>query len=185
VVRVPGCRSRGPGFDFRRYQIFWKVGCLERGPLSFVNTLEELLERKSRCSGLESREYGRKDPSRWPRATLYPQKLALTSPTSYGRSVDIVHSRTQVMEFVTSNEYCNSISRVSLLSGSLDTGLRIDGLQVWKVTTNILSMQCLTYDKWRSFRFGGLVVGLTIYNLNKQACYEILQRSSDLKLFFG
>jgi hypothetical protein len=25
VVRVPGYRSRGPGFDSRRYQIFWEV----------------------------------------------------------------------------------------------------------------------------------------------------------------
>jgi hypothetical protein len=30
---------------------------------------------------------------------LYPQKLALTSPTSGGRSVGIVRSRTQATEF--------------------------------------------------------------------------------------
>jgi hypothetical protein len=30
---------------------------------------------------------------------LYPQKLALTSPTGGGRSVGIVHSRTKAMEF--------------------------------------------------------------------------------------
>jgi hypothetical protein len=34
----------------------------ERGPLSLVSTTEELLERKSRGSGLEIREYGRRDP---------------------------------------------------------------------------------------------------------------------------
>jgi hypothetical protein len=49
--------------------------------------------------GLENREYGRMDLSRWPRGTLYPQKLALTSPTSNRRSVGIVRSRTQAMEF--------------------------------------------------------------------------------------
>jgi hypothetical protein len=32
--------------------------------------------------------------------TLYPQKLAITSPTSAGRSVGIVRSRTQTMEFL-------------------------------------------------------------------------------------
>jgi hypothetical protein len=57
---------------------------LERGPLSLVNT-NELLGRKSSGSGLENREYGLGDPLRWPRDTLYPQKLALTSPTSGGR----------------------------------------------------------------------------------------------------
>jgi hypothetical protein len=31
VVRVHGYRSRGPGFDSRRYQIFWEVVSLERG----------------------------------------------------------------------------------------------------------------------------------------------------------
>jgi hypothetical protein len=71
---------------------------LERGPLSLVSTIEELLERKSSCSGLENREYGRRDPSRSPHVTLYPQKLALTSPTNGGRSDGIVHSRTQAME---------------------------------------------------------------------------------------
>jgi hypothetical protein len=37
---------------------------LERGPLSLVSAIEELLGRKSSGSGLESREYGRRDPSR-------------------------------------------------------------------------------------------------------------------------
>jgi hypothetical protein len=37
---------------------------LEQGPLSLVSTIEELLERKSSGSGLESRDYGRRDPSR-------------------------------------------------------------------------------------------------------------------------
>jgi hypothetical protein len=72
---------------------------LERSPLSLVSTIEELLERKSSGSGLESREYGRRDPSLWPRGALYPQTLALTSPTSGGRSVGIVRSRTQATEF--------------------------------------------------------------------------------------
>jgi hypothetical protein len=37
---------------------------------------------------------GRGDPLRWPRNTLYPQKLALASLTSGGRSVGIVRLRT-------------------------------------------------------------------------------------------
>jgi hypothetical protein len=50
-------------------------------------------------TGLEIKEYGRRDPLCWPRNTLYPQKLALTSPTSGSRSVGIVLSRTQTVEF--------------------------------------------------------------------------------------
>jgi hypothetical protein len=38
---------------------------------------------------LESREYGRGDPFRWPRYSLYPQKLTLTSPTSGCRLIGI------------------------------------------------------------------------------------------------
>jgi hypothetical protein len=89
----------GSWFNSRRHQIFWEVVGLERGPLSLVTTIEELLEKKNSCSGLESREYGSRDPSRWPRDTLCPQKLALTSPKIGGRSVNIVPSRTQAREF--------------------------------------------------------------------------------------
>jgi hypothetical protein len=63
---------------------------LERGPLSLVITIGELLERKRSGSGLENREYG----------ISYLQKLALTSPTSDGRSVCLVLSRTQATEFL-------------------------------------------------------------------------------------
>jgi hypothetical protein len=40
------------GFDSRRYQIFWEVVGLERGPLILVSTIEELLGRKNSGSGL-------------------------------------------------------------------------------------------------------------------------------------
>jgi hypothetical protein len=73
---------------------------LERGPLSLVSTTEELLRRNSSGFGLENLEYGRADPIRWPRDTIYPQKLALTSPTSGGRSAGIVRLRTKTTEFI-------------------------------------------------------------------------------------
>jgi hypothetical protein len=72
---------------------------LERGSLRIVSTIEELLGKNSSGSGLENREYGHGDPLRWPRDTLYPQKFALTSPTSGGRSVGIVRLRTKGKEF--------------------------------------------------------------------------------------
>jgi hypothetical protein len=50
------------GVDFQRYHSFPKS--LERGPLSLVSTIEELLDRKSSGSGLEIRDYGRRDLSR-------------------------------------------------------------------------------------------------------------------------
>ena len=44
VVRVSGYRYRDLGFDSQRYQIFWVVVGLERGPLSLVRSIEELRE---------------------------------------------------------------------------------------------------------------------------------------------
>jgi hypothetical protein len=68
-------------------QIFREVVGLERGPPSHVKITEELLEWK--CSGSGSGK----------RNTLYPQKLALTSPTCGDRSVGIVRLRTKATEF--------------------------------------------------------------------------------------
>jgi hypothetical protein len=61
------------GADSRCYHIFWEVVGLERGQLSFVSTIEEVLGRRSKAFGLW-----------WPRGILYPQKLALTLPISGG-----------------------------------------------------------------------------------------------------
>ena len=99
VVRVSGYRYRGPGFDPQCYQIFVVVG-LERGPLSLVRSIEELLEwkssgsrsRKQRLTAVGTRCADHVRP-------LYPQKLALTSPTGGGRSVGIVRVRTKATEF--------------------------------------------------------------------------------------
>jgi hypothetical protein len=63
------------GHDSRSYQIFGKVVGLERGPLSLVSTIEKLLGRKSSGSGLETWEYGRRYPLRWPRDTPLSAKI--------------------------------------------------------------------------------------------------------------
>jgi hypothetical protein len=134
VVRVPGYRSRGPGFDSKRYQVFWEVVGLERGPFSLVSTIEELLGRNSSGSGLETREYGSGDPLSWPRDTLYPQKLALTSPTSGGRPVGIVHLRTKTTEFLTLEIF----KRFTFIHVMLRVGSRVERQP----------FQELIYDHW-------------------------------------
>jgi hypothetical protein len=73
VVRVNGYITRGPGFDSRALQEK-KVERLKQGPLSLVSTTEELLGRNS-GSGLEIREYGRRDSSRCAYGKLNPQKV--------------------------------------------------------------------------------------------------------------
>jgi hypothetical protein len=73
---------------------------LERHPFSLMSTVEELLGRNSSCSGLEIREYDCGDLLRCPRDTLYPQKLALTSPTSGGHLVCLVRSWTQATDLM-------------------------------------------------------------------------------------
>jgi hypothetical protein len=69
---------------------------MERGPHRHVSTIEELFERKSSGSGLETEITGvgiyRADNA----TPLYPQKLALTSTTGGG------HWRTKAMDFVIS-----------------------------------------------------------------------------------
>jgi hypothetical protein len=119
VVRVPDYRSRDPGFDSRRYQIFWEEVGLERGLLNLVSKTEELLEWKSSGSG---------GSLRWPCDILYQQKLALTSPIRCDRSVGIVRLLNKATEFslvwlmvpwissVSQEEYRNSCKQASTIS---------------------------------------------------------------------
>jgi hypothetical protein len=97
VVRVLGYRSGGPDSipgTTQKKSSGSGTGSTQPREYNWGATWK----KSSGC--LENREYGRRHPSRWPRSTLYPQKLAITSPTSGGRSVGIVRSRTQTMQFV-------------------------------------------------------------------------------------
>jgi hypothetical protein len=73
---------------------------LERVPLSLVSTIEELLERKSSGSGLDKRDYRRRDPARRRRFTSLSTKVGTNFADKRWSSVGIVLSRTQVTEFV-------------------------------------------------------------------------------------
>jgi hypothetical protein len=72
---------------------------LERYPLSLVSTIEDLLRRKNCGFGLKPkiRPWGSVVLTR---NTLYPQKLALTSPTSGGRSVGRVRLWTKATKLL-------------------------------------------------------------------------------------
>jgi hypothetical protein len=94
------------GFDSRRYQIFWEVVGLERGPLSLVS-IEELLYRKVSGSGLENRDHGRRGSAALTMLHISLRKmLELTLSISGGRSVSRVSSRTQATEFFFFFWYC-------------------------------------------------------------------------------
>jgi hypothetical protein len=100
VVRVYGYKSRGPWFDSCFYQIYWEVRGLERGPLSLVRTTEEnYLNEKVAAPVYKTEINGCGNSLRWPRNTPHPQKMALISPTSGGRSVGIIRLRITAMEF--------------------------------------------------------------------------------------
>jgi hypothetical protein len=85
-------------------------------------------------TGLESREYGRGNSSRWPRGTLYPQNVALTSPTSGGRSVGIVRSRTQPTEFGFSMNWIDLAQGTDKWHALVNTGSMI----FWEILERLL-----------------------------------------------
>jgi hypothetical protein len=69
------------------------------GSAHLMSTVEKVLGRNSSGFGLESLKYSHRDLLRWPCDTLYPQKLTLSSPTSSGHSIGIVHQQTKATEF--------------------------------------------------------------------------------------
>jgi hypothetical protein len=72
---------------------------LERVPLSLVSTIEEFLKVKIPAPVYKTEITAVRICHTDNATPLYLQKLALTSPTSGGRSVGIVRLRTQAMEF--------------------------------------------------------------------------------------
>jgi hypothetical protein len=81
LCSIPGATT------FSEKQLVWN------GVLSLVKINEELLERKSSGSGFRKQINGCGEPFRCQRKPLYPQNLALTSPTIGGRSVHISRLR--------------------------------------------------------------------------------------------
>jgi hypothetical protein len=95
-----------------------------------------------------------------PRGTLYPQQLPITSPTRGGRSVGIVRSRTQTMEF-------------SLVLGDSIIALFVDRL--WhaytaKITYSKINWQSLgninRFMVWNIFGLVKLFVTFFLYSFN-------------------
>jgi hypothetical protein len=106
--------------NYRTWGFPCKTQCLQqhykvraRQNVCHGSTTKHFLYRRA-ClleTGLENRDYGRRGPSRWPRGTLHPQTLSLTSPISGGRSTGIVLLRTKAMEF--SWTVCQDITRLT------------------------------------------------------------------------
>jgi hypothetical protein len=88
---------RRPGFDSQHYQKK-KVVRLEGGPLSLVSTTEELIDRKV-AAPVQKTENTAVGIRHADHVAPSISKSWHTSPTSGGRSVGIVRSRTETMEF--------------------------------------------------------------------------------------
>jgi hypothetical protein len=87
VVRVPGYRSRGFGFDSRRYQIFWVAVGLEQGPLSTRYDMRgDTWKKKLRLRSRKLRLTTVRDPPRWLRDTPLSTKVG----TKFRRQVAVV-----------------------------------------------------------------------------------------------
>jgi hypothetical protein len=140
------------GFVSRRYQIFWEVVGLERGPLSLVSITEEVLGRKSSGSGIENWDYGRRGSAQLTTRHLsIRRKLALTLPTSGIRSVGIVRSQTQATKFVSvcfysahvlvKRKHLISSSQNLLLNNSYKCVLNFAG-QLVRIVLNKLDVVC-------------------------------------------
>jgi hypothetical protein len=105
ILRHPLCtsslvaRDQVPHPDQTRTLSNYSLGILCYSTAESRHATDSPVSRMYALPCLERREYIRRNPLRWQRDTLYPQKLVLTSPISGGRSVGTVRSRTKTMEF--------------------------------------------------------------------------------------
>jgi hypothetical protein len=77
AIRLPGCRTRGPGCDSRHCHVFWVAVGPERGPLSPCEDKWGATWKKSSGCGLEYRLTIVQDPPLWPHDTPLSKKLGL------------------------------------------------------------------------------------------------------------
>jgi hypothetical protein len=163
VASVTRIKSQQAYCNQYTFTVYLRTLSTTVGPLSLVSTIEEILGRKGSGSSLENWEYGRRDPSRWKRGTLYPQELALASPTSGSRSGCIVLLRTKAMESTTMTMQCRTVP------WRADTELK----GMWKET--VVAELTTQSRKWHE--------GICSWDLpnTKQSCYQTrLYRSETL-----
>jgi hypothetical protein len=130
--------------------------------------------RKRNGSGLENWESGRRDPLRWLRGTLYPQKLALTSPTSGCCSVGIVRSRTLPLSIFLVERQCTLL--IQILNISTNVLIRISSIRL--ITTGENSFVHLPNSFPIKSVFYSIILNttaLTFLQNNRNACYKILR----------
>ena len=131
MVRVSGYRYTGPGFDPRRYQIFWVVMVLELR--SYLNEKSSgSRSRKQRLTAVGTRYADHVTP-------LSPQKLALTSPTGSGRSVGIVRVRTKATELLINfNLLINDCNHTTTVKADGGFQMRLQGTDAscWNNSVN-------------------------------------------------
>jgi hypothetical protein len=130
--------------------------------------LRSYMNGKLAAPGIENQDYGHGDPLHWPHDTLYPQKLALTSPTSGGSSVGIVRLRTKATEF--SFRYPNQQGTICHFFDS------------WKEATRIWCMHPLTHPVITSEAFSFKV----LHQQSRIRCEwrmgKIFQQNSSMRL---
>jgi hypothetical protein len=89
------------GFDSRRYQIFWEVVGLERGPVSLMSTIEELFGRKRSGSRLESLNYCRRGSATLTTRHLLSAKVGTNFADKQRWPVDSSHRVLFVLAWLT------------------------------------------------------------------------------------
>ena len=113
---------------------------------------------------------------------LYPQKLALTSPTGGGRSVCIVHSRTKATEFSLVNRLqgvfllfvYDSVRNVALLS--VYVGLRVKSTILFTVLVKLGICQQIPV-KLPSTKFRAISFAISQDSTNRETSFPQIRPS--------